>query len=256
MNHSWMGNQDTRIGTGSNTNNSYRWRQACCNSGRDTSGCGGCGQTVRRCRDRYTTTPQVESMTRSTEVEVPTVARANRMVPVTEFHPVFKTVKVPVISYVTKHRVEYRNKIGVRPPSIVSKSYSPLANMVSDCNCYTPTCGCAGGSQCGCSFPSCSCAPQSTQLGTNYHTTGRNSSYVRRVPVKVPYQEEVIKYIDQKIAVNRPMTVLRKRNVLVDSSAKVNVFNRSPVTSRIPGTVKECWNEQVCKEGSGSRCGQ
>jgi hypothetical protein len=61
--------------------------------------------------------------------------------------------------------------------------------------------------------------------------------------VKVPYQEEVIKYVDQTIAVNRPMTVLRKRNVLVDSSTPVNVFSRSPVTSVIPGTIEECWNE-------------
>jgi hypothetical protein len=196
MNTSWYGDQDTRVGTGGNTNISYKWRQACCNSGRDTTGCGGCGQTVKRCRDRKVFTPHTEMRTHSSEVDVPTVKRADRMVPVTEYHPVFKTVKVPVISYVTKHRVEYRNKIGYRAPSVVSKSYSPLANRVSNCSCYTPTCGCAGGSQCGCSFPSCSCAPQETQLGTNYHTTGRNSSYVRRVPVKVPYQEEVIKYID------------------------------------------------------------
>lgn len=187
----------------------------------------------------YTT----EMRTDASSVDVPTVKRMTKMVPVTEFHPVFKTVKVPVISYVTKHRVEYRNKIGHRPPSVVHTSYSALNNLVSDCNCFTPTCGCAGGSQCGCSFPSCACAPQQTQLGTNYHTTGRNSSVVRRVPVKVPYQEEVIKYIDQRIAVNRPVTVLRKRSVLTNSSDTVNVFRRTPVRSTIPGTVQECWNE-------------
>lgn len=79
----------------------------------------------------------------------------------------------------------------------------------------------------------------------NVHTTGVNRTYVRRVPVKVPYQEEVIKYIDQKIAVRRPRTVLRKRKVLTNGSKSVNVLNAVPVRSRIPGTVQECWNEYV-----------
>lgn len=240
MNQSWFGNTNTRVGTAKDL--SYRWRQACCNSGGDTTGCS-CGKTVRRCRDRKVSSIHTESRTDATEVSVPTAHLQRRMVPVTEFHPTFKTVKVPVVSYVTKHRVEYRNKLATRPPSVVYKSFTPEANLVSNCSCYTPTCGCAGGSGCGCSFPSCACAPQSTQLGTNYHTTGRNSTFVRRVPVKVPYQEEVIKYVDQKIAVRRPVTVLRPRKVLTDGTTKVNSFRRTPVNSVIPGTVKECWNE-------------
>ena len=156
---------------------------------------------MKRCRDRRVDTFHTEVRQDAREVDVPTAMLQDRMMPTTVFVPEFKTVKVPVISYVTKHRVEYRNQKAYRPPAVVRKSYTPIANLASSCSCYTPTCGCAGFSGCGCSFPSCACAPKSTELSENVHTTGENRSYVRRVPVRVPYQAEVVKYVDQKIAI-------------------------------------------------------
>lgn len=72
-----------------------------------------------------------------------------------------------------------------------------------------------------------------------------NQTYVRKVPVKVPYKKEYIKYIDQKVALSTPKTVLRWQKVLTNGTRKVNVLKPTGVTSTIPGTVEECWNEYV-----------
>ena len=195
--HGWSGNRDVRIGQHKPL--SYHWRRAF-NKSPNNGNCA-CKKIVKRCRDRRVDSFHTEVRQDARKVEVPTARLQTRMMPTTVMVPEFKTVKVPVISYVTKHRVEYREKKTTRPPAVYRKSYTPIANMASSCNCYTPTCGCAGFGGCGCSFPSCACAPQSTELSENVHTTGVNRTYVRRVPVKIPYQEEVIKYVDQKIAV-------------------------------------------------------
>jgi hypothetical protein len=143
------------------------------------------------------------------EVSVPTAEKKMRLMPTVVMAPEFTTVKVPVKAYVTEHRIEYRKHLATRPPGVVFQSHSPINPLVSQCNCYSPYCQCSGNNACGCSFPACACAPQTHELGTNVHTTGRNQTYVRNVPVKVPYQKEIIKYIDQKVALNRPRTVLR-----------------------------------------------
>lgn len=157
--------------------------------------------------------------------------------PTTVFQPEFKTVKVPVRTTVTDHRIEFRNQLTHRPPSVYHKSYSAVNPLVSDCQCYQPTCGCQGQAGCGCSWPACGCAPQQHELSENYHTTGERRTMVRKVPVKVPYQREVIKYIDQQIAVQRPVQVLRPQSVLTNGSRKVNVLTPKAVESQIPGTV-------------------
>lgn len=191
-------------------NSQWAWKRACCaDPAANKSSCS-CGKTVRRCRDRAVMESHVETRYDAESVSVPTAEKKMRLVPTVVMTPEFQTVRVPVKAYVTEHRIEYRKHLATRAPSVVFKSHSPINNLVSQCNCYTPYCNCSGQStSCGCSFPACGCAPQEQELGTNFHTTGENQTYVRSVPVKVPYQKEIIKYIDQKIALNRPRTVLR-----------------------------------------------
>jgi len=110
--------------------------------------------------------------------------------PRTSRHFSHEITKVPTM--ITKHRIEYRDVLALRTRNIASKTYSPLSNMVTNCSCYSPTCGCAGQSGCGCCAPACSCAPTPVQLSTSYTTTPITESYIRRVPVKVPYEERVI----------------------------------------------------------------
>lgn len=223
-------NRDVRIGYGDNSQ--WAWKRACCKDPvmGAAADCN-CGKTVRRCRTRRVDGTHTETRYDAEEYDVPTADKQWKLMPTIVNDPVFQTVKVPVKAYRTEHRIEYRNHLAKRPPAVVFQTHVPVNPLTSECNCFSPYCNCAGSTGCGCSFPSCACAPQQWEMGVNSHTTGRTQSYVRRVPVKVPFKREYIKYIEQKVALASPRTVLRWQKVLTNGTRKVNVLRPTGVTS-------------------------
>lgn len=170
---------------------SYNWTSSCCNLTVRTAGCR-CGRTVRRCRNRRITRQQVENRIDSSRVAIPTTEWGSRetVTPRTSRHFTQEVTRMP--TQITKHRIEWRDQLALRTRNMARTTFSPLTNLVTNCSCYSPTCGCVGTVGCGCCAPACSCAPTPVQLSTSVTTTPITESYIRRVPVKVPYEERVI----------------------------------------------------------------
>lgn len=219
------------------------WRSACCDAPVRVAGCK-CGKTVRRCRnrrihrqniqnrvDRSTTTNKVLDLS-STR---PTIQTRNRRT----FD--FKALEIP--STVTSYDIEWREQLGHRTQHKLSKSYTPLTQEASVCNCYSPTCGCVGQPGCGCCYPACSCAPNPIELATHYRATPVTETFVRRYPVRVPKQESVTHLINQKIVTNQPVTTIEDRWVSKFADVESTHFNNKAVASAVPDTIQECWNE-------------
>jgi len=110
-------NMDARIGYAENSQ--WAWKRACCaNPDANKSSCD-CGKTVRRCRDREVMGSHTETRYDAESVSVPTAEKKMRLMPTIVMAPEFTTVKVPVKAYVTEHRIEYRNHLATRAPSVV-----------------------------------------------------------------------------------------------------------------------------------------
>jgi phage gp16-like protein len=83
------------------------------------------------------------------------------------------------------------------------------------------------------------------QLSTSVTTHPVTESYIRRIPVRVPYEERVVEVATKKSVRNVKWNEFKVRDVLKHRTRKVNRFNNVSVRSALPDTIKECWNESV-----------
>lgn len=89
-----------------------------------------------------------------------------------------------------RQRIDYKIETKVWYDEVSEKV--KVAVPLPGCSCYKPSsCGCSGQSNCGCSAPKCGCAPP--QIEYAFQTVVRKVPMAEevRVPIMVPYQEEV-----------------------------------------------------------------
>jgi len=170
---------------------SYNWTTSCCNAAVRVSGCQ-CNRTVRRCRNRRITRSRTENKVVKADRNLPDITFGKRLtvVPRTSRYVDIENVRIP--TQITKHRIEWRDQLATRTRGVPTTTFSPLSKMVTNCSCYSPSCGCVGNVGCSCCAPACSCAPTAVQMSTSVSTHPVTESYIRRIPVRVPYEEKVV----------------------------------------------------------------
>jgi len=177
-------------------------------------------------------------------VDVPTPSYASqRIVPETRNVRTFEHRTTVMPTSLTTYRIAYKDELRTRTRNVVEAFHSPLVNLKTNCNCFSPTCGCVGIKGCGCCYPGCSCAPTPQELATSYSTTPVTENYVVRIPYKVPVQEGVDQIINQNFITNTPETTFPNRPELSYVNRPQTRFSSQSVKSSIPDTVEECWNE-------------
>jgi len=179
-------------------------------------------------------------------VDVPTADfSSSRVVPETRNVRTFEHRTTVMPTSLTTYKIAYKEELRTRTRNAVEAVHSPLANLRTDCNCFSPTCGCVGIKGCGCCWPTCSCAPTPQELATSYRTTPITENYVVRIPYKVPVQEGVEQIVNQNIISNTPETTFPNRPELSYVNRPRTQFSSAPVASEIPDVVEECWNEPL-----------
>jgi hypothetical protein len=95
-----------------------------------------------------------------------------------------------------RQRIDYKIETKVWYDEVSEKVR--VAVPLPGCKCYKPSnCGCAGKSDCGCSSPKCGCAPPQIEYAMQTVVKRVPMAEEVRVPIMVPYQEEVTVMVDE-----------------------------------------------------------
>ncbi len=119
------------------------------------------------------------------------------MVPYSVMQKQIKTVQKPVKKLEQKTRIDYRIDTNVSWTEVSEEVKVPVPKP--GCSCYSPTCGCVGKKGCGCCQPVCGCAPPKVEYAIQTVVKKVPSAEEVKVPVMVPYQEEVEVMEDEHI---------------------------------------------------------
>lgn len=95
-----------------------------------------------------------------------------------------------------RQRIDYKIETKVWYDEVSEKVR--VAVPLPGCKCYKPSsCGCAGSSGCGCSAPKCGCAPPQIEYAMQTVVKKVPMAEEVKVPIMVPYQEEVTVMVDE-----------------------------------------------------------
>ena len=169
--------------------------------------------------------------------------RKTVMVPYTEMVKQIRTVQKPVMKLVERQRVDHRieTQISYRTVSEDVRIAVPKPS----CPCYSTSCGCAGKSGCGCCAPKCGCAPPKVQWAIQTVSKKVPEAREIRVPIMVPYQEEVQVMQDEHIMHMVPVTVMKPKIVLETIEEIIPIFKEVEEITLTPVIVEVCGNVLV-----------
>ena len=161
------------------------------------------------------------------------------MVPYNETVKQLRTVQKPVRSMAERQRIDYKIETNVVWDDVSESVRVPVPKP--SCGCFKTSCGCQGQAGCGCSSPKCGCAPPQIEYAYQTITKKVPRAIETRIPIMVPYQEEVVNMVDEHILHNVVVTKMRPRIVLENVDEIIPVYRNVEVVTREP------YFEDVCQ---------
>lgn len=160
------------------------------------------------------------------------------MVPYTEMVKQIKTVQKPIKKLVERQRVDHRIETQVSYRTVSEEV--KIAVPKPSCPCYNPS-SCVGkGKSCSNASPGCNCAPPQVQWATQTVTKQVPMAREVKVPIMVPYQEEIEVMQDEHIMHMVPVTVMKPKIVLETIEEVIPVYKEVEEVTETPVTIEVC----------------